>query len=506
METVEYSFVPKSSPNFQEEATRLQRKHHVFMPERETTYPEKPRIEQALPMDTLIGMSRSYFAQAFASLLSELVTSFPYLPHLVSQRGLIHCIFVEVFTGIICNGPERMRMAFDVPPHDGRWKFAVKPTVVENVVGPASSDEDGFVEAEEEEEVKEEEEEDDENEEHNHKQDSLGPSRKKQKTSKFGMDMEELHKVFEEWQRQREANTESIMEAKPAALPNPKPHPPPPKRDQSKPKFLPKSSIKPSPVARMPGQSSEEEEWGAEEGEDGSPGEEDEESEFADAGYVLDKSGQLVDSQSEDGNQAGQLVDSQSEDENQASSSDEEIAPSAGAAGRAQRASRREERKKHGGEESTEASKKETKQRAPGAKAKTKKARSSKKNSTEVAKYLNAVSAPPGTSMSALTMDSGVKYQSPSKHGWVINFENDNTSVGKVKKSSRESPTKGGGKSGDKFDKSSTKAPSVVDLCAESDDSTEAIEVQHVVTTRGGNFIPREEIPKEEEEEDGCRM
>ena len=316
--------------------------------------------------------------------------------------------------------------------------------MVEKVVGPASSDEDGFVEDEEEEEVKEEEEDDDdEKEEHNHKQDSLGPSRKKQKTSKFGMDMEELHKVFEEWQRQREANTESIMEAKPAAHPNPKPHPLPPKRDQSKPKFLPKSSIKPSPVARMPGQSSEEEEWGAEEGEDGSPGEEDEESEFADAGYVLDKSGQLVDSQSEDGNQAGQLVDSQSEDEKQASSSDEEIAPSAGAAGRAQRASHREERKKHGGEESTEASKKETKQRAPGAKAKTKKARSSKKNSTEVAKYLNAVSAPPGTPMSALTMDSGVKYQSPSKHGWAINFENDNTSVGKVKKSSRESPTKG---------------------------------------------------------------
>ena len=40
----------------------------------------------------------------------------------------------------------------------------------------------------------------------------------------------------------------------------------------------------------------------------------------------------------------------------------------------------------HGLEEAGEASKKESKQRAPGAKAKTKKARSSKKNSTEVAK------------------------------------------------------------------------------------------------------------------------
>ena len=91
--------------------------------------------------------------------------------------------------------------------------------------------------------------------------------------------------------------------------------------------------------------------------------------------------------------------------------------------------------------------------------------------------------------MSALTMDSAVEYESPSKHGRRINFDNDNTSVGKVKKSPRESPTKGSDKSGDK---SSTKAPSVVDLCAESDGSTEAIEVQHVVTTRGGtSFLVR---------------
>ena len=294
----------------------------MFMPERETyTYPEKPRIEQALPFATLLGMSHSYFAQAFASLLSELVSSFPYLPHLVSHRSLIHCIFVEVFTGKIYNGPERMRMVFDVPPHDGHWKYVVKPTVVEEVVGPPSSDVDEFVE-----EVEEEEEEEEVEEEEEDGKEEENPKRKKQKTSKFGMDIQELHKVFEQWQRQWEAKPEAMMEAKPVAVRDPKPHPQLPKRNQSKPEFLPKSSIKPSPVARMPGQSSEEE-WGPEEGEDGNPGEEDEESEFADAGYVLDKS--------------GQLVDSQSEDENQSSSSEEEIAPSKGASGRAQRASRR---------------------------------------------------------------------------------------------------------------------------------------------------------------------